>query len=92
MATPRKSPRKSELENFRARIADFLARNEMSPRRFGTLACNDSHLIADLDAGREPRAATKSAVLAFMASYAGLAPRSRDTPKRAGKPAARARS
>jgi hypothetical protein len=50
------------------RIDAFLRRTKMSATRFGRDAVRDPNFVLNLRGGREPRPATRSRVLAFIAA------------------------
>jgi len=58
-------------------VEAFLARTGIPPAQFGRTALRDPRFVFDLRNGREPRAATKHFVVAFMAIHSramGLTP------------------
>ncbi|OHT19067.1 hypothetical protein BHE75_01049 [Sphingomonas haloaromaticamans] len=50
-------------------IERHLRRNRVPPTRFGREAVNDPRFVLDLRRGREPRAATRDRVLAYIAMH-----------------------
>ena len=55
-----------DIRKLLAEIRAYRARTGMTPTRFGIEAVNDGHLLARLQAGREPRRAKIERVRAFM--------------------------
>jgi hypothetical protein len=47
-------------------VERHLRRSELAPSRFGRDVAGDPRFVFDLRRGREPRAATKARVLAFI--------------------------
>ena len=57
----------TDPQEFLAEVERFLSDTGMAPAKFGVDACNDSALVFDLRAGREPRSRTIRRVREFMA-------------------------
>ena len=55
-----------EIRKLLDEIDFYCAERKISPTRFGLEAVNDGHLLARLQAGREPRRAKIERVRAFM--------------------------
>lgn len=57
----------SPLQQFKARVEEFLAETGMPISRFGTLACSDKSFVADLrDGNRDFRTSTIAKVDSWM--------------------------
>jgi len=54
------------LDEFRAKVEEFISSTGMAPSTFGDKACKDFNFVADLRDGREPRFSTISKVEDFM--------------------------
>lgn len=52
-------------------VRGFLEKWDMPASTFGREALNDLSFVSDLEAGREPRRATRQRVLEFMQNYRG---------------------
>ncbi len=62
--------RKMEMAmNLLSTIERHIRRNGVPPTRFGREAVNDPRFVLDLRRGREPRAATRDRVLAYIAMH-----------------------
>ena len=61
-----------EIRKLLAEIYAYRTRTGMTPTRFGLEAVNDGHLLARLQAGREPRRAKIERVRAFMKRNGGV--------------------
>jgi hypothetical protein len=59
----------TEIEKFRQKVEDFIAREGWSPSRFGQESANDAKLVFQLRSGREPMTATREKILRFMREY-----------------------
>jgi len=51
---------------LRQRIERYLRRNRMTAARFGREVVGDSHFVADLRRGRQPRSTTRAKVKAWL--------------------------
>jgi homoserine dehydrogenase len=58
------------LEQFRARVEEYLDKHDMTPTAFGKRFAGDPLFVFQLRTGREPREATRDRVLSAMAAPA----------------------
>jgi hypothetical protein len=61
-----------DIRRLLAEIHAYRTKAGMTPTRFGLEAVNDGHLLARLQAGREPRRAKIERVRAFMKRNGGV--------------------
>lgn len=54
------------VEQFRAKVEGFLARQGMTPTEFGRQFASDPSFVFELREGREPREATRARVIEAM--------------------------
>lgn len=53
----------SEIEEFKTTVEAFIAKNEITPTRFGKEFAGDPLFVFQLRGGREPRTSTRKKVL-----------------------------
>lgn len=58
------------LEQFRAKVEEYLNKNDMTPTAFGRRFAGDPLFVFQLRTGREPREATRDKVLSAMSAPA----------------------